>query len=315
MSDESTASCSTLWTRGLSQSVGPSTDVQNEEVLETMKHKDERLRWPLILIALVITLAPVASAHDRGNHPKGTASGSLPTLTSPLEPAPAGLSGRAIIERMRLENERRNARLEQYSEERTYEVSSTAGKVSAAETLEMSFQAPNHRTFVRQSERGSWAVRKLVFERLVKSEIKTSNGQAQRSSSISTANYDFTLIGEQRVGLYPCFVVQVAPKRKDEYLFVGTIWIEKADFAVVRVSGHPAKKLSFWIERADFVRQYQLRQGFWLLARDETLVKVRLFGRRLLIIEHDPSSLNGRPLPAKQTALAPSGSAVGFPAP
>jgi len=29
--------------------------------------------------------------------------------------------------------------------------------------------------------------------------------------------------------------------------------IDTQDFAVVRIAGHPQKKLSFWIERADFV--------------------------------------------------------------
>jgi hypothetical protein len=47
------------------------------------------------------------------------------------------------------------------------------------------------------------------------------------------------------------------PKRPDKYLFEGKVWIDSQDYAIVRIAGHPAKKLSFWIERADFVRQYQ----------------------------------------------------------
>jgi hypothetical protein len=39
----------------------------------------------------------------------------------------------------------------------------------------------------------------------------------------------------------------------------------------VRIEGHPAKKLSFWIRRADFVRQYQKIDGFWLPQKDQTL--------------------------------------------
>jgi hypothetical protein len=61
-----------------------------------------------------------------------------------------------------------------------------------------------------------------------------------------------------------CFVAQAVPKRKDKYLFEGKLWIDVDDYAVVRIVGHPAKKLSFWIERADFVRQYQKIEGFWL---------------------------------------------------
>src|SRR5262249_19660368 len=63
-------------------------------------------------------------------------------------------------------------------------------------------------------------------------------------------------------------------------------------YAVVRIEGHPAKKLSFWIERADFVRQYQKVDGFWLPERDQTLVQVRLYGKKVLTIDHQDYAVN-----------------------
>ena len=66
------------------------------------------------------------------------------------------------------------------------------------------------------------------------------------------------------------------PKQKDKYLFEGKLWIDVKDYSVVRIEGHPAKKLSFWIQCADFVRQYQNIDGFWLPQKDQTLVQVRL---------------------------------------
>jgi hypothetical protein len=61
---------------------------------------------------------------------------------------------------------------------------------------------------------------------------------------------------------------------------------------VVRIEGHPAKKLSFWIQRADFVRQYQKTDGFWLPQKDQTLVQVRLYGKKVLTIEHRDYAVN-----------------------
>ena len=58
------------------------------------------------------------------------------------------------------------------------------------------------------------------------------------------------------------------------------------DYSVVRIEGHPARKLSFWIQHADFVRQYQTIDGFWLPERDQTLVQVRLYGKKILRIDH-----------------------------
>ena len=83
------------------------------------------------------------------------------------------------------------------------------------------------------------------------------------------------------------------PKRRDKYLFEGEVWIDVQDFAIVRIAGHPAKKLSFWIERADFVRQYQKIDGFWLSQKDETFVNVRMYGQKLLIIDHQNYTVTG----------------------
>jgi hypothetical protein len=44
--------------------------------------------------------------------------------------------------------------------------------------------------------------------------------------------------------------------------------------------------LSFWIKQADFVRQYQKIDGLWLPQRDETYLDVRLYGKKILSIDH-----------------------------
>jgi len=48
----------------------------------------------------------------------------------------------------------------------------------------------------------------------------------------------------------------------------------------------PAKKPSFWVNRADFVRQYQRIDGFWFPFRDETFVEVKMYGRRYSRSDH-----------------------------
>jgi hypothetical protein len=136
-------------------------------------------------------------------------------------------------------------------------------------------------------------VRRLALNPLIASEIEAAAGKQHHDSAITPANYNFELLGEQQVGPYQCFVVRALPKRADKYLFEGKVWIDTHDFAVVRIAGHPAKKLSFWIERADFVRNYQKIDGFWLPQKDETFVQVRLYGKKILIIDHENYTLSG----------------------
>ena len=116
-------------------------------------------------------------------------------------------------------------------------------------------------------------VRRLVFDRILQVEEQTAAGQEQRESSISEDNYSFSVVGEETLGGRDCFVVEVQPKRADSYLFVGRLWIDAQDFGIARISGRPATKLSFWITAANFQRDFQRIDGFWLPARDETSVE------------------------------------------
>jgi hypothetical protein len=187
----------------------------------------------------------------------------------------------------------RTANLREYSAVRTYAVSDLNGKIHAQETVRMQYTAPDKKSFKTIEEQGSSVIRHMVLKRLMESEVSAAAGQEHHDSSITPANYTFQPLTEEDLGVHHCFVVDAVPKRKDKYLFEGKVWIDSADFAVVKIAGHPAKKLSFWITRADFVRQYEKIGDFWLPAKDETFVDVRLYGKKILRIEHHTNSVNG----------------------
>jgi hypothetical protein len=215
-----------------------------------------------------------------------------PELTAPLEPLRPGITETHIFDELLAHNALRSATLQDYIAIRTYRVVDLKGKVHAEEVGSMEYRAPDKKTFVVTSERGSLLVRRLALNPLIASEIETAAGKQHHDSAISPANYTLQPLGEQQVGPYQCFVALAIPKRKDKYLFEGKVWIDVDDYAVVRIEGHPAKKLSFWIDRADFVRQYQKIGSFWLPQRDMTLVQVRLYGKKALTIDHHHYSVN-----------------------
>ena len=206
--------------------------------------------------------------------------------------APTALTGDGIITKMLEQNRARSERLQRYSSVRTYEVRNLQGKLAAQTVVHMDYEAPDKKTFNKTSERGSGIVRHLVFDHLIQSEGETSSGREHHDSAITEANYAFTLIGEEDLGPYHCFVLTVTPKRRDKYLFEGKIWIDTVDFAIVKIAGHPAKRPSFWINRADFVREYQRIDGFWLPFRDETFVEVKMYGRKVFTVDHENYVIN-----------------------
>ncbi len=156
----------------------------------------------------------------------------------------------------------------------------------------MEFHAPDKKIFVVTSESGSGIVRRMALNQLISSEVEAAAGKEHHDSAISSENYSLELLGEQQIGPHHCLVAQALPKRKDKYLFEGKLWIDVDDYAVVRIEGHPAKRPSFWIQRADFVRQYQKIGDFWLPQRDETVVQVRMYGKKVLTIDHQDYVVN-----------------------
>ena len=213
-------------------------------------------------------------------------------LTTPLDPVRPGVTAVQIFNELVAHNSLRAATLQNYTAQRTYQVVDLNGKVHAEEVGQMEYRAPDQKKFLVTLEKGSVLVRRLALNALIASEIETTVGKQHHDSAISPANYSLDLLGEQMVGPYRCYVAQAIPKRRDKYLFEGKVWIDAEDYAVVRIDGEPAKKLSFWIQRADFVRQYQKIANFWLPQRDMTFVDLRLYGKKVLTIDHHDYSVN-----------------------
>jgi hypothetical protein len=210
----------------------------------------------------------------------------LPNLVAHVDPLRPGVTQSQVLAELAVHNEERKAALHDYTVLRTYQVVDLKGKVHAEEIGRMEFVSPDKKTFTVTSESGSGLVRHMALNPLINSEIEAAAGKEHHDSAISADNYSLNLLGEQQLGPYRCFVAEAVPKRKDKYLFEGRVWIDVNDYSVVRIEGHPARKLSFWIQRADFVRQYQKINGFWLPEKDQTLVQVRMYGNKLLKIEH-----------------------------
>ena len=205
-----------------------------------------------------------------------------------------GLAANDIIAKVTERNRLRNQHLQNYSALRHYEIVNAGGQVSAQALVRVIYSAPGNKTFEKITEDGSWIARRLVFDRVLQSEEATSSGQEFRESAITAENYTFTAVGEADLGSNHCYVIEVQPKRVDKYLFAGEVWIDSRDFAIVKISGRPAGKMSMWISSATFVREYQRIDGFWLPYRDETTVDLKMHGTKLFRIEHQQYVINSK---------------------
>ena len=250
-----------------------------------MKQRQPRVEELLILSSLVMASTTTARAQT-------LVYGGL-IVSSSIESATASEADVAdIIRRMNERSRVQREQLHSYSAVRTYEVQTSDGQVFAEDVIRVDFRAPGSMTFDKLYEQGSWIVRHLVFDRLLQSEQETLSGQERREAAISQENYTFVFVREANLGSNPCYVLKVQPKRPDNYLFEGELWIDARDYGIAKMSGHPAKRLSFWIDGANFVREYQRIGGFWLPYRDESSANFRTHGRRVLRVDHSQYIIN-----------------------
>ena len=198
-----------------------------------------------------------------------------------------GQKGDFVITTLLERNRLREARLQQYSVPSTYRVVNDKGEVRAEAQVMLRYRAPDTKEFTIVTESGSGLIRSRVFKPLMEVEVETAAGRSRYDSAITSNNYTFELLGEEKVDGILCFVVQTTAKRADKYLFNGKVWIHATEFAVVQIAGQPAKKPSFWFKRVEFVRRYQKIKDFWLPLKNESITQVRGFGINILTINYD----------------------------
>lgn len=136
------------------------------------------------------------------------------------------------------------------------------------------------------SEEGWKSANQRVLRKMLESETETSRPQVRPTTSITSENYRFEMVGKDLIESRPVYVIQVRPKREDKYLFEGRIWVDAEDFAVVRAEGKPAKNPSFWTRSVHFVQQYHRSGTFWFPLSTESVTEARIFGKTDVVISY-----------------------------
>lgn len=225
-------------------------------------------------------------------------------LWAETQPGIALLNGNEIFSRLEKENILRTERLQSYSSLRRYAVFEK-GKPSDAEIkVRMDYLAPSTKKFKVLSQSGAGWIDRWVFHSLLRAEQDAAGRENRAMSAITPANYEVTLLGDEHQRGHECYILKLQPKRRDKYLIDGRIWVDKQDFAIVKLEGEPARSLSLWVTRAHLVREYQKIGEFWLPLKDATQVQIRLVGEYILQIDYEEYDVNQK---AKQMAEAGGG--------
>jgi hypothetical protein len=212
-----------------------------------------------------------------------------------------------ILNRMKAHDEWQQRYLIEYRAQRTFSAVNLRFEKDATLEVMTTFRRPD--TFQSQVIRaeGSSLIRERVFDKILDAEKETQSTTNKQQFDIVPANYTFTYRGREDCSGRECYRLGIVPKRKEQYLMEGQIWIDAEDWAIVRIQGSPAKRPSFWVRQVQIDRRYKRIDGVWLNDSLESLSDVLVAGRSSLKIEYAYESIQTDPrygTAAKSAGLA-----------
>ena len=191
-----------------------------------------------------------------------------------------------VVTKMIERDSQRHAALHGYTAVRRYVLENPGHHKRAEMVVRMKCLEDGSKEFETVSASGWGSAQNHVFPRLLEGEREASLPHARERSRITPENYSFEMVGLDSVNDRSAYVIAINPKTENKYLLRGRIWVDRDDFAIVRIEGVPAKNPSFWIKSVHFVHTYQKSGAFWLPVFDRSVTNVRIFGTTELTIDY-----------------------------
>jgi hypothetical protein len=123
-----------------------------------------------------------------------------------------------------------------------------------------------------------------VLKRAVNSEEEASKDRA--STALNSANYRFQFVGNEQLDGRQTYILQVDPLKESKFLYRGRVWVDAADYAVVKIEVEPAKNPSFWISSTKIENTNSKTDGIWLPQKNRSESKIRIGGTAVLTIDY-----------------------------
>lgn len=214
-------------------------------------------------------------------------------MTALAQGKPPALTVDQIAARLEAANASRDAALRRYGNRRemTVKVQGDLGAGQATETVDMTYTAPGHKVFRIVSAEGPQLLRDTVFQRAIDAEADAATADAKRQSALTRQNYTMQLVGEQQQPAGDCYVLQVTPHTASPYAYVGRVWVQTPDFAVVRIEGKPAQDVSMFVTAGQFTSTFTKTGKFYFPSETTSTSQIRMGGTASLTIRYGPTQV------------------------
>ena len=197
--------------------------------------------------------------------------------------ARAGSAADRIIAGLQATTTRERELVESFATSKTFTVTHD-GKTRARVVAALQFTGPDVKAFSVLESEGSGMLRDRVINAMMQNEVVMAQDRTRTRVAISPENYEFGDVRDEGDD----FVIDVVPRRRDDLLFKGRVWITKEGFHLRRIEGEPAKNPPFWTRRIHFASEYAPVNNVWLHQRTLAQVKVRWLGEYVVLTECGP---------------------------
>jgi hypothetical protein len=200
--------------------------------------------------------------------------------------SPPALTAAQIIDQMQRHNQARKDGLKHLLSIRQYQVEyrGFSTVIAANMEVEYNYDAVLGKRFRIVKQSGSKMLCEKVLKRALESEVEASQDNA--ATGLTPANYRFHLAGTETLGGRPAYVMDVQPLVASKFLYKGKVWVDAAEFALLKIDAEPAKNPSFWIARTRILQTFAKAGDCWLPERNRSETKVRIGGTAVFTIDY-----------------------------
>ena len=190
-------------------------------------------------------------------------------------------SAEMIVVRMAQARAEGRARLRPYIVTRDYKLfGSDASKAKSEVIANIAFVPPDSKKYSIQKTNGS-GMGQILVRRMLACEVEVE--KARLSTDLSADNYDFRFIREVDESGERSYVLKLLPRRKEQFLLRGDVWVDADTYLPRRFEGELAKGPSWWVRNVRITFVYSDVGGMWLQTSTDAAADVRILGRSTMV--------------------------------
>lgn len=190
-------------------------------------------------------------------------------------------SAETIVVRMAQARAESRVRLRPYTVTRDYKFfGSDPGNARSEVIANIAFVPPDSKQYSIQKTNGN-GIGQILVRRMLASEVEVE--KARVSTDLSVDNYDFRFIRKEDASGERNYVLELIPRRKDQFLVRGDVWVDADTYLPRRFEGELAKGPSWWVRNVRITLAYSDVGGMWLQTSTDAAADVRILGRSTMV--------------------------------